>query len=53
MNKGERFTMTLRFARAGALAVQFEVQELGPRKPHHLSKPSSPPSRGRLLQTFP
>ncbi len=33
--KGERFAMTLRFERAGELEVQFEVQELGSRQPHH------------------
>ena len=35
LKKGERFPMTLRFERAGELEVQFEVQELGARKPHH------------------
>jgi copper(I)-binding protein len=35
LKKGERFNMTLRFERAGELEVQFEVQELGSRKPHH------------------
>jgi copper(I)-binding protein len=35
LKKGERFSMTLRFERAGELEVQFEVQELGSRKPHH------------------
>jgi len=35
LKKGERFTMTLRFERAGELAVEFEVQELGSRHPHH------------------
>jgi periplasmic copper chaperone A len=35
LKKGERFAMTLRFERAGELEVQFEVQELGSRHPHH------------------
>jgi copper(I)-binding protein len=35
LKKGERFAMTLRFERAGELEVQFEVQELGSRQPHH------------------
>jgi copper(I)-binding protein len=35
LKKGERFGMTLRFERAGEIEVQFEVQELGSRKPHH------------------
>jgi periplasmic copper chaperone A len=35
LKKGERFSMTLRFERAGEIEVQFEVQELGSRKPHH------------------
>jgi copper(I)-binding protein len=35
LKKGERFSMTLRFERAGELEVKFEVQERGSRKPHH------------------
>jgi periplasmic copper chaperone A len=35
LKKGERFGVTLRFERAGEVEVQFEVQELGSRKPHH------------------
>lgn len=35
LKKGERFTMTLRFERAGELAIDVEVQELGARHPHH------------------
>jgi periplasmic copper chaperone A len=35
LKKGERFAMTLRFERAGEMEVQFEVQELGSRHPHH------------------
>ena len=35
LKKGERFAMTLRFERAGELEVQFEVQEIGSRQPHH------------------
>jgi copper(I)-binding protein len=35
LKKGQRFPMTLRFERAGELEVQFEVQELGSRHPHH------------------
>ena len=35
LKKGERFSVTLRFERAGEVEVQFEVQELGSRKPHH------------------
>jgi periplasmic copper chaperone A len=35
LKKGERFAVTLRFERAGEIEVQFEVQELGSRKPHH------------------
>jgi len=35
LKKGERFAMTLRFERAGEIEVQFEVQELGSRHPHH------------------
>ena len=35
LQKGARFSMTLRFERAGEVEVQFEVQELGSRKPHH------------------
>jgi copper(I)-binding protein len=33
--KGERFAMTLRFERAGEVAVEVEVQEMGSRQPHH------------------
>jgi len=33
--KGERFTMTLRFERAGELEIELEVQELGSRHPRH------------------
>lgn len=33
--KGERFTMTLRFERAGELGIELEVQELGSRHPRH------------------
>ena len=35
LQKGERFTVTLRFERAGELEVQFEVQEMGSRHPRH------------------
>lgn len=35
LKQGERFSMMLRFERAGEVEVQFEVQELGSRKPHH------------------
>jgi periplasmic copper chaperone A len=35
LRKGERFAMTLRFERAGEVEVQFEVQEMGSRHPHH------------------
>lgn len=35
LKKGERFSATLRFERAGEVEVQFEVQELGSRQPHH------------------
>jgi copper(I)-binding protein len=35
LKKGERFTMKLRFERAGELEIQLEVQELGSRRPHH------------------
>jgi len=35
LKKGERFAMTLRFERAGEIEVQFEVQEIGARHPHH------------------
>jgi len=35
LKKGERFAMTLRFERAGELEVQFEVQGIGSRQPHH------------------
>lgn len=35
LKKGERFSMTLRFERAGEMEVQFEVQEMGARHPRH------------------
>jgi hypothetical protein len=35
LEKGERFTMTLRFERAGELEVELEVQERGSRHPRH------------------
>jgi copper(I)-binding protein len=35
LKKGERFPVTLRFEKAGELEVQFEVQDLGSRAPHH------------------
>jgi len=35
LKKGERFSMTLRFERAGELEVQFEVQEMGARHSRH------------------
>jgi copper(I)-binding protein len=35
LKKGERFTMTLRFERAGELEIELEVQEQGSRRPHH------------------
>ena len=35
LKKGERFTMTLRFERAGELELELEVQELGSRHPRH------------------
>jgi periplasmic copper chaperone A len=35
LKKGERFTMTLRFERAGEVEIELEVQELGSRHPHH------------------
>jgi copper(I)-binding protein len=35
LQKGERFTMTLRFERAGELEIELEVQELGSRHPRH------------------
>ena len=35
LKKGERFSMTLNFERAGALEVQFEVQEMGARHSRH------------------
>ena len=35
LKKGERFAVTLRFERAGEIEVQFEVQEIGSRHPHH------------------
>ena len=35
LKKGERFSMTLRFERAGEVEVQFEVQEMGARHSRH------------------
>jgi periplasmic copper chaperone A len=35
LKKGQRFTMTLRFERAGELEVELEVQEMGSRHPRH------------------
>jgi len=35
LKKGQRFTMTLRFERAGELEVEVEVQEIGARHPRH------------------
>lgn len=35
LKKGERFSMTLRFERAGEMEVQFEVQEMGAKHPRH------------------
>ena len=35
LKKGERFTMKLRFERAGELEIELEVQELGSRHPRH------------------
>jgi len=35
LKKGERFTMTLHFERAGELEIEVEVQEIGSRQPHH------------------
>jgi hypothetical protein len=35
LEKGERFTMTLRFERAGELEIELEVQERGSRHPRH------------------
>jgi copper(I)-binding protein len=35
LERGERFTMKLRFERAGELEVEFEVQERGSRHPRH------------------
>ena len=35
LKRGERFTMTLRFERAGEMEVELEVQEQGSRGPHH------------------
>lgn len=35
LEKGERFTMTLRFERAGELEIELEVQEMGSRHPRH------------------
>jgi copper(I)-binding protein len=35
LKKGERFPVKLRFEKAGEIEVQFEVQDLGSRHPHH------------------
>ena len=35
LKKGERFTMRLRFERAGEIEVELEVQEQGARHPRH------------------
>jgi copper(I)-binding protein len=35
LKKGERVPLTLRFERAGEIAVEMEVQELGSRHPRH------------------
>lgn len=35
LEKGERFTMKLRFERAGELEIELEVQERGSRHPRH------------------
>ena len=35
LKKGDRFSMKLRFERAGELEIQVEVQEIGSRHPHH------------------
>jgi copper(I)-binding protein len=35
LQKGERFTMLLRFERAGELEIELEVQERGSRHPRH------------------
>lgn len=35
LKKGERFTMKLRFERAGELDIELEVQEQGSRHPRH------------------
>ena len=35
LQKGERFTMKLRFERAGEMEVELEVQEMGTRHPRH------------------
>jgi copper(I)-binding protein len=35
LKKGERFTMRLRFERAGETEVELEVQEQGARHPRH------------------
>lgn len=35
LKKGERFTMTLRFERAGEMPIELEVQEAGSRQPRH------------------
>ena len=35
LKKGERFTMTLRFERAGEIPIELEVQEAGSKHPRH------------------
>ena len=35
LKKGERFTMTLRFERAGEMPIELEVQEAGSKHPRH------------------
>jgi copper(I)-binding protein len=35
LKQGERFTMRLRFERAGELEIELEVQEAGSRHPRH------------------
>lgn len=35
LKKGERFSMTLRFERAGELEIELEIQEAGSRHPRH------------------
>ena len=35
LKTGERFTMTLRFERAGELEIELEVQQMGSRHPRH------------------